>query len=67
MLSVEEAQTLVLSGLASLGSETVAVSQALGRVLAQPATARTSHPTADVSALDGWAVVGSEVIMMNLL
>ncbi|MBF0267076.1 MAG: molybdopterin molybdotransferase MoeA [Alphaproteobacteria bacterium] len=65
MLSVEEAQTLVLSNLAPLGSETVAVSQALGRVLAQPATARTSHPTADVSAMDGWAVRSADGVNLT--
>ncbi|CAA6603255.1 Molybdopterin biosynthesis protein MoeA [Rhodospirillaceae bacterium LM-1] len=65
MLSVEEAQALVLSDLTQLGSETVAVSQALGRVLAQPATARTSHPTADVSAMDGWAVRAADGLNLN--
>lgn len=56
MLSIEEAQTLVLSGLSPLDSETAPLTQALGRVLAAPAIARTTHPAADVSAMDGWAV-----------
>ncbi|MFA6021333.1 MAG: gephyrin-like molybdotransferase Glp [Rhodospirillales bacterium] len=56
MLSVEEAQALVLSGLSPLGCETMPLSQAFGRVMASPAIARTTHPTADVSAMDGWAV-----------
>ncbi len=60
MLSVEEAQSLVLSPLAPIGAETVPLAQALGRVIAESAIARTSHPPADVSAMDGWAVRASD-------
>ncbi|MBF0166562.1 MAG: molybdopterin molybdotransferase MoeA [Alphaproteobacteria bacterium] len=59
MLSVEEAQGLVLAPLAPLGGETVPLSQALGRVIAEAPCARTSHPSADVSAMDGWAVIAA--------
>jgi molybdopterin molybdotransferase len=56
MLSVKEAQTLVLSDLTPLGGETAPLNQALSRVLAQDVQARTTHPAFDVSAMDGWAV-----------
>lgn len=56
MISVEEAQLSVLSEIPLVGAETLPLTQALGRVLAENAVARTSHPASDVSAMDGWAV-----------
>src|SRR5256885_13831628 len=56
MLSVAEALSRILAGLRPLGSEQVAVSEALGRVLAEDVTARVTQPPAAVSAVDGYAV-----------
>jgi molybdopterin molybdotransferase len=56
MISVEEAQRLILAPLAPVGGEMVGLAEALGRVLAQDVAARATHPPADVSAMDGWAL-----------
>jgi len=56
MLALEEARARILDRLAPTGVETVELGAALGRVLAEPLTARLSNPPADVSAMDGYAV-----------
>lgn len=55
MISVDEARAKVLAGVRAVGNEQVSLAQALGRVLAEPVSARVSHPPADVSAMDGYA------------
>jgi len=62
MLSVDEAFEKVLSGFAPIGCESVALSDGLGRVLAEDVTARLTQPPKDVSAMDGYAVRGSDVV-----
>ena len=61
MLSVEEATARILAAFAPLGSESVAITQALGRTLAKPVTARLDHPPQAVSAMDGYAVRAADV------
>ena len=56
MISVAEARTRILSGLVPTGAEIVSLAEAAGRVTAAPVVARVSHPPADVSAMDGYAV-----------
>ena len=56
LLPVVDARALIVSRLAALGSETVALNAALGRVLAADMAAKVSHPPANVSAMDGYAV-----------
>lgn len=56
MISVEEARQRILSGIRPTGAEEVSVAQAVGRVLAQDVAARTTHPPADVSSMDGYAL-----------
>lgn len=56
LMPVEEALDLLLSTATSLGSETVPLEQAAGRVLAAPVIARRTTPGADVSAMDGYAL-----------
>ena len=46
----------VLAGVESVPAETVALADALGRVLADDVAARLSHPPNAVSAMDGYAV-----------
>jgi molybdopterin molybdotransferase len=53
---VAEARRSIVARLAPLPTEIVSLDAALGRVLATNATARISHPAADVSAMDGYAV-----------
>lgn len=60
MISVDEALEQVLSGLHVLEAETVAIGDALGRVLAENAAARLTYPPAAVSAMDGYAVMAAD-------
>lgn len=56
MLSVEEAIARILAGIPVLGSETVELSAALGRVLAEPIVAGRDLPPWDNSSMDGFAL-----------
>ena len=56
MISVEEARARILAGLAPTGTETVALSSAHGRLLAEDVRSRLTHPPHDVSAMDGYAL-----------
>lgn len=61
MLSVDEARARILEAVTRTQPETVALDNALGRVLAADVTARVSHPPVAVSAMDGYAVRGDDV------
>jgi molybdopterin molybdotransferase len=56
MISFDEAVELVRSAAAPLGTETIPIEEAAGRVLARPVIARIDSPRSDVSAMDGFAV-----------
>src|SRR5690606_36379684 len=56
MISFDEAVELVRSTAAPLGTESVPLDQAAGRVLAAPVVARIDSPRSDVSAMDGYAL-----------
>jgi molybdopterin molybdotransferase len=56
VLRVEDAQERVLAQLSPLASETIAVVDAVGRVLAAEVKARRMLPPWDSSAMDGYAV-----------
>lgn len=55
-LAVDEARDRMLAGAAPLGTEEVALADAIGRVLAAPVTAHRDQPPFDASAMDGWAI-----------
>lgn len=57
LLSVEEARSAVLAAVAGPTQPEIAfLSEALGRVLAQPVTSTTALPPWDNSAMDGYAI-----------
>jgi molybdopterin molybdotransferase len=56
MLTVEEALERILAEITPLGQETVALPEALGRVLAQPIASAESVPPFANSAMDGYAL-----------
>jgi molybdopterin molybdotransferase len=56
LAGVAEARAAMLAGFSALPAETVALHAALGRVLAEPVTARRDQPPFRVSAMDGYAV-----------
>jgi len=60
-MPVSEALGRVLADAAPLATETVALDQALGRVLAADLAAKRTQPPADVSAMDGYAVRADDV------
>lgn len=55
MIPVAEARARIVAALPVMPAETVAVSMAAGRVLAEDIAARRTQPPFDVSAMDGWA------------
>src|SRR5437764_6245027 len=61
MISYDEALAIIGSAAKPLGTETVALAQAAGRVLAVPVCAAIDSPRADVSAMDGYAVRGEDL------
>ena len=61
LLPVAEARKLIVDDLQAVGSETAKLAEALGRVLHAPAVAQVSHPPADVSAMDGYALRAADI------
>ena len=61
LIPVAEARERLLADAAPLGSETVALNDAHGRVLAAGITARRTQPPQAVSAMDGYAVRASDI------
>ena len=61
MISLEDAQQHILSGVTPLSVERVFLDDGLGRVLASDALAVRSHPPADNSGMDGYAVRWADV------
>lgn len=59
MISVDEAWQLISENLSPVGTTTVSINDAFGRVLAEPVRATVSHPPAALSAMDGYAVAWS--------
>jgi molybdopterin molybdotransferase len=55
-LTIEDARALILAQVARLESESVAIEDAAGRVLAHPVDAFRDQPPFRSSAMDGWAV-----------
>ncbi|PWC32472.1 gephyrin-like molybdotransferase Glp [Azospirillum sp. TSO35-2] len=67
MISVAEARARILSAFAPLPAETVALPDALGRVLAEPVVARLTQPPFHAAAMDGWAVRAADIAAATAL
>lgn len=61
MISVSDALDLLFDLASPLGTETVPLAEANGRVLASPLTARRDQPPFAGSAMDGYAMIAEEV------
>ena len=61
MIPVAEAQARILADLAVTPAEQVGLSEAAGRVLAEPVAARATQPPVALSAMDGYAVRADDV------
>lgn len=57
MISFDEAFALIASKVTPLGTETVAIADAAGRILAQSLHARSAAPRVATAAMDGYAVI----------
>jgi len=62
MLSVDEAQKIILAEVRQLGTESVPLALSLGRFLAEDIVAGCDDPPWDRSAMDGYAVVSGDTI-----
>ncbi|WP_347303788.1 molybdopterin molybdotransferase MoeA [Croceibacterium sp. TMG7-5b_MA50] len=60
-IPLEEAQRRLLAAAAPLGTEQVATAEAAGRFLAAPLAAIRTQPAADLSAMDGYAMLGDDL------
>jgi molybdopterin molybdotransferase len=56
MISFDQALAIVRAAAHPLGTQTVPIEEAAGRVVAKPVVAAIDSPRADVSAMDGYAV-----------
>ncbi|CAN7506292.1 molybdopterin molybdotransferase MoeA [Phenylobacterium sp. LjRoot225] len=56
LLTVDDARARMLAEISALPAETVALSDAIGRVLAEDIAASRDQPPFRASAMDGWAV-----------
>lgn len=61
MITVEEARAAILAEIVPLGAERVALTDALGRVLAETVVAPFDTPHSDNTAMDGYAVIAADV------
>src|SRR5688572_18323193 len=66
LLPVADAIEQILRGVDPLPMESVGLSDALGRVLAQDLVAQGSQPANDLSAMDGYAVRGDDVVTSSV-
>ncbi|MBK1793099.1 molybdopterin molybdotransferase MoeA [Devosia sp. WQ 349] len=67
LLPVDDALTAILARVPAVQSETVALQDALGRVLAGPVMAQHDQPPFDASAMDGYAMRAADVTETALL
>jgi len=60
-LKVSEAQKIIIDAVSTMGVESVALAQSLGRVLGEDVRANRDQPPYDVSAMDGYALRSADV------
>ncbi len=60
MISVDQALSQLFSLVSPMGSETVPLISAMGRVLAEPVTATRTQPPFAASAMDGYAISNTD-------
>jgi hypothetical protein len=61
LISVEEALLRVLDGVTALPAEEISIDAAHGRVLAATLASRRTQPPADLSSMDGYAVLATDI------
>ena len=63
-MSFEEATSLITAHAKPLGTEPVSIESADGRILSKPAIANLTAPPTLVSAMDGYAVIDSDLLQL---
>ena len=61
MIQVQEARDKILSKIKFKGVEKVSLDQALGRVLVEDVVSQINNPPLDNSAMDGYALIASDI------
>ena len=61
MIQVHEARDKILSKIKFKGVEKVSLDQALGRVLVEDVVSQINNPPLDNSAMDGYALIASDI------
>ena len=64
MIETGQAVEIVIKNITKLGKERVSIFEALGRVIAEPVVSRRALPAKDMSAMDGYAVLSSDVVSL---
>jgi molybdopterin molybdotransferase len=64
MISVAEAEARILAGREEVGTQTIALGDAAGRVLAEDVMSLRTHPPHDVSAMDGYAARHADLAIL---
>ena len=64
MINFDEAIAIICSAARPLGAERIALERAAWRVLASPVIGAIDSPRADVSAMDGYAVRGADLMAL---
>jgi molybdopterin molybdotransferase len=67
LIAIAEARRLVLEAVRPLPAEEVALTEALGRVLAEDVASQISVPPFDSSAMDGYAVIAGEPAELDVV
>lgn len=65
MYSVDEALEKILQAFALLPAERIPLAQGLGRILAEPITARENLPPFDNSSMDGYALIAADAALAS--
>ena len=61
MKTVREAQEIILSHASPLGTESINLKCALGKVIAEDVSSNRNHPPSDISAMDGYAAMHADI------
>ena len=67
LISLDEAWGIIADAVCPLASEAISLTQAAGRVLAEPITARFDSPRTAVSTMDGYAVRDGDGAVLRLI
>ena len=62
MISVDEAQNRIINTINSISAEKISTIDSVSRTLTSSLLAKITHPPADISAMDGYAIRGEDLL-----